>query len=226
MSSTLANLAGYVNSQLCTTLPLPDTAPPGPFATQTILVTGANTGLGLEAARHFVALGAARVILAVRSLEAGEAAARDIAASTGREGVAEAWELDLARYRSVEGFVMRVEEELEGGVDVLVGNAGVFLVRFERKEQEGGGEGDRDGNGDELTMVVNVISHMLLALLLLPKMRATAVAKGRPSVMTFTGSFTHWMTAFPERTAPDIFAGLADQKAARMRDRFVTHWRA
>jgi NAD(P)-dependent dehydrogenase (short-subunit alcohol dehydrogenase family) len=93
------------------------------------------------------------------------------------------------------------------------------MVEFERKEGEVGE--DENGEEDELTMVVNVISHMLLALLLLPKMRATAVAKGRPGVITFTGSFTHWMTAFPERTAPDIFAGLADRKTARMRDRLV-----
>ncbi|KAK3290437.1 uncharacterized protein B0H64DRAFT_427703 [Chaetomium fimeti] len=209
-TSTLSNLNTFLSSQLRTTLPPATTHT---FTSQTLIVTGANSGLGLEAARHFVAQGAARVILAVRSLSAGEAAARSIAESTGREGVAEAWELDLARYASVEGFVGRVERELEGGVDVVVANAGVFMVAFERQEEE-------EEGGPGMTMVVNVIGHMLLALLLLPKMRATAVARGRAGVITFTGSFTHWMTSFPERTAADVFAELADRKTARMKDRY------
>ncbi len=38
----------------------------------TYIVTGANTGLGLEASKHLVAVGAAKVIMAVRNIAAGE----------------------------------------------------------------------------------------------------------------------------------------------------------
>ena len=52
--------------------------PPAPptvsFHGKTILVTGANTGLGFEAAKHFLAFDTAHLILAVRSLEKGYAA--------------------------------------------------------------------------------------------------------------------------------------------------------
>jgi NAD(P)-dependent dehydrogenase (short-subunit alcohol dehydrogenase family) len=54
---------------------------------KTYVVTGSNTGLGLETARHLVNLAASRVLLAVRNLSAGEKAKKDIEESTGRRGV-------------------------------------------------------------------------------------------------------------------------------------------
>jgi NADP-dependent 3-hydroxy acid dehydrogenase YdfG len=54
---------------------------------KTYVVTGSNTGLGLESARHLVKLAAARVILAVRNQTAGEKAKKDIETTTGRQRV-------------------------------------------------------------------------------------------------------------------------------------------
>lgn len=62
---------------------------------RTIIVTGANTGLGKEAVRHLVQLNAERVILTSRVASKGEAAAKDIEQTTGRKGVVEVWDLDL-----------------------------------------------------------------------------------------------------------------------------------
>jgi hypothetical protein len=56
---------------------------------KTYVVTGSNTGLGLETARHLVEFAASRVILAVRNLTAGEKAKKDIEKSTGRQGAVE-----------------------------------------------------------------------------------------------------------------------------------------
>lgn len=198
--ANLANLKSFLNSQLHAKLPLPTKK----FTDQIIIVTGSNVGLGLEAARHLVRLGAAKVVLAVRSLPKGEAAAESIAASTGRRGVAEAWELDLTSYGSVEAFARRAREALPR-LDVLVANAGVYMMRFERAED------------NEANVTVNVVSHMLLALLLLPKLRETALATGRPAVVTFTGSFTHWMTQFPERESAHILDDLANEVRSRGR---------
>src|SRR6185436_1594402 len=84
--------------------------PPVPthkFTGQTIIVTGSNTGMGLEAARHFVHLDAAKVILGGRTLSKGEAAKTSIEQTTGKKGVVEVWELDMARYASVQAFAVR-----------------------------------------------------------------------------------------------------------------------
>ena len=136
--------------------------PPYPtkkYTDQTIIVTGSNAGLGLEASRHFVRLDAAKVILAVRNLEKGEAAKQSIEASTGRTGVVQVWQLDLASYESVKDFAKRAQG-LER-LDVLVENAGIVTFNFSMMED------------NESSITTNVVSPILHSLLLLPKLRET-----------------------------------------------------
>jgi short-subunit dehydrogenase len=96
----------FLKSQLFAKLPYPTSD----FSGQTVIITGSNTGLGLEAARHIVRLGAAKVILAVRNISKGEAAARDIIESTKvKENVIDVWQVDLSNYESVKAFGERVQ---------------------------------------------------------------------------------------------------------------------
>lgn len=118
----------------------------------------------------------------------------------------EVWELDLAKYESVLAFAEKAKG-LER-LDVVVGNAGVYPFEFEMAEE------------NELTITVNVVSTMLLGVLMVPKLRETAVKFGTVPVLTITGSFTHAQTKFPEREAANIFEKLADKKTARMKDRY------
>ncbi|PMD30124.1 putative short-chain dehydrogenase [Hyaloscypha variabilis F] len=193
----------YLRSHWFLTLPYPTHS----FSGQTIIVTGSNTGMGLEAARHFVRLGAAKVVLAVRSLARGQVAAESITRSTGRRGVVEVWELDLASYASVKALAARAAVELER-LDVVVSNAALSTTDFRQAED------------NEETVTVNFVSTMLLGFLLLPKLRETSVKFNKEVVLTFVGSFVHWLTAFPERKAENILMELADQKNARMEDRY------
>lgn len=178
------------------------------YSGQTVVVTGANVGLGLEAARHFVRLDAQKVIVAVRSRSKGEAAAKSIHESTGRVGVVEVWELDLSSHASVKAFAERAST-LER-LDIVINNAGILTRDFELVE------------GNESTITVNVVSALLLSLLLLPKLRDTSVRFKKEVVLTFTGSFTHFMTDFPEQKKENILKDLAIQANADMANRSVS----
>jgi NAD(P)-dependent dehydrogenase (short-subunit alcohol dehydrogenase family) len=85
-----------------------------------IVVTGANSGLGAVDSRELARAGA-RVIMASRDVEKGEAAARGIAAEVADADV-EVARLDLADLASVHEFADRMPDR----VDVLINNAGVM----------------------------------------------------------------------------------------------------
>lgn len=170
--------------------------PSQPFTDQTVIVTGSNTGLGKEAARHFTRLGAAKVILAVRNIKAGEEAKADIESTTqcGPDTV-EVWWLDLADYTSVKAFAARASKDLDR-IDMLCENAGIMTAR--RKMAE----------GHESTITVNVISTFLLALLMLPKLRDTSRKLDKQTTLSIVSSETHLWTTFPEQQADSIFDAL------------------
>lgn len=185
----------FIYSQLFVRPAYPDKL----FNGQTVIVTGSNVGLGKEAARHFARLGAARVILAVRNTEAGEAARADIERSTRcAPGTVEVWALDLSRPASVAAFAGRAERELDR-LDVLCENAGLatstkrVVPVAEGKGAEGGG-----GWGHESTIAVNVLGTFLLALLLLPALRETARRLRRETTLTVVSSGAHGHCEFPE----------------------------
>jgi retinol dehydrogenase-12 len=198
-----AMTAHWMHAQMWAKLPYPTKK----FTDQTIVVTGSNIGMGLEAARHFVRLDAKRVILAVRNIEKGEAAKKSIIESEKRpENTVEVWDLDLASYASTKAFAQRANRDLDR-LDVVVGNAGIYMYDFEMAEE------------DESTITVNNVSTFLMGIMLLPKLRETSITHHKETVLTLTGSFVHYLTDFPERNADNIFKGLADKKKARMADR-------
>ena len=87
------------------------------------VVTGADSGLGLEAATRLAGAGAA-VVMAVRDLDKGEAARGDIL-NIHPDAALEVRSLDLADLSSVRAFAATIEAE--GQLDVLVNNAGVMI---------------------------------------------------------------------------------------------------
>jgi NAD(P)-dependent dehydrogenase (short-subunit alcohol dehydrogenase family) len=113
---------------------------------RTIVVTGANSGIGRVAARDLAAAGA-RIVLAVRDVARGRKAAATFAGST------EVRELDLADLASVRAFAAA----WRGDLDVLIDNAGVMAV------PEG-----RTKDGFELQIGTNHLGHFALTNLLLP----------------------------------------------------------
>ena len=147
------------------------------FDQRVVLVTGANTGLGLEAARYFVQLGAAKVILGCRNVAAGTAAAADISRTTGRDHVCEVWPVDLGDFASVKRFVERAQSLKQ--LNAVVANAGVAKTRYSQTE------------GMETTIAVNVVGTFLLALGLLPLLKRSAAETGTAGHLVVVTSDVH-----------------------------------
>ena len=191
-------------NQWFTSLPYPT----ADYSGKTVIVTGANVGLGLEAARHYTRLNAAKVILGCRSLSKGEEAKRDIESTTHRTGVIDVWALDLQSYQSVRDFAARCATLPR--IDVLLENAGIHTMNFELAE------------GNESTLTTNVVSTFLLALLVLPKLKAVAKEHNVQPVISIVTSDTHVQPVFAERHAPqgEIFDTLNRKDAANMGERY------
>ena len=185
--------------QLFSKPPYPETD----FTGKTVVVTGSNTGLGKEAVRHFARLNAKEVIIAVRSVPKGEQARKEIEADLNPEGTISVWELDYGNYDSVKAFAKRAAEL--DRIDAVVLNAAVAGAPFQRFE------------GEESQIVVNVISTMLLAVLLVPILRQVASRHHIVPTISITSSEVHaFATGFPERNAENIFMALNDEKKSNM----------
>jgi NAD(P)-dependent dehydrogenase (short-subunit alcohol dehydrogenase family) len=130
---------------------------------RTVIVTGANTGIGLETARMLARRGA-DVVLACRDRAKGEAAVARIAAE-GPSGRARFAALDLADLDSVAGFADDFAAKHER-LDLLINNAGVMAPPFARTKQ-----------GFELQLGTNHLGHFALTGRLLPLVARTAGAR-------------------------------------------------
>ncbi len=139
---------------------------------RTVVVTGANSGLGLAAARGLAAAGA-DLVLACRNTEKAEDAAASIrnelpSATVAVEG------LDLSSLASVRDFAVRFDAERDG-LDLLINNAGVMAPP--RRQTD---------DGFELQLGTNHLGHFALTGLLLGQMQG----RGDARVVTVS-SFAH-----------------------------------
>ncbi|KAL2126566.1 hypothetical protein VTI74DRAFT_665 [Chaetomium olivicolor] len=124
--------------------------------------------------------------MAVRNLDKGSSAKRELLASTGRpDSAAEVWPLDMANHASVQAFARRAAAQLPR-LDGVLANAGIMTRTFARSE------------GHESTLNVNAISAFLLCLLLLPKLRESARRTGRPGRFTVPNSALHYLAPLHE----------------------------
>ena len=131
---------------------------------KTVIITGANTGIGLETAVD-LAKRSARVILACRSVERGETAAVQVRKRSGSDNVVFV-RLDLASLDSVRKFAAKILEE-EPRIDILINNAGVMAIPKLTITQD----------GFEMQFGVNHLGHFLLTNLLLDRIKETPSAR-------------------------------------------------
>lgn len=126
---------------------------------RTVLITGANSGLGLRSAMVLASKGA-RVLLACRSAERGQQAVERVSAGGGR---AEFVQLDLADLASVRSAAAEIRDRTGDVLDVLMNNAGVMAPPL-----------GRTADGFELQFGVNHLGHAALTWLLMPALRGAA----------------------------------------------------
>ena len=130
---------------------------------KTVLITGANSGIGKAAATELARRGA-HVVLTARDRPRGEVARDEIRRTSGNDAV-DLLLADFAVLDDVRRLAAEADQRLPR-IDVLVNNAGLMLT--ERRET-------RDGY--EATFQVNHLAPFLLTSLLLPKLVASAPAR-------------------------------------------------
>jgi len=129
---------------------------------QVIIVTGANSGIGLETSRQLCKQGA-KVILACRNPEKGQATEKELGENSTF------LPLDLCSLQSVRDFADAFAEKFDR-LDVLIANAGIMAGPLRRTK-----------DGFEAQFGSNHCSHFLLFLLLAPILESTAEKTGEPS---------------------------------------------
>lgn len=130
---------------------------------KTYVITGANSGIGLETARQLAKQGA-QVVMACRRLDEGQRIAEDIRSSTPLARL-EVRELDLGSLDSVRAFARKFSQE-HSALHGLVNNAGVMNTPLKRTS-----------DGFEMQFGVNHLGHFLLTQLLLPVLKTSAPSR-------------------------------------------------
>ena len=138
------------------------------------IVTGSNVGLGLEDARALVAKDAT-VIMAIRNIEKGETARKQIL-NQHPDADVKVMQLDLASLDSVKGFAKEFREKYDR-LDILINNAGVMMPPY-----------SKTADGFEMQFGTNHLGHFALTGLLLNLILKTE----RSRIVTVSSNAHRW----------------------------------
>jgi retinol dehydrogenase-12 len=198
---------------------------------KTIVITGANTGLGLDAAKHlyespkFLApvteltyefqsarMNVSRLVFACRNLEKGEAAKAAVMSELDDPDrlQIDVWQVDLDQFDSVRAFCRRVNHELDR-IDGFIANAGVELMEFDQSE------------GLERTLTVNVVSTFYMVISIWHKLQETIERYNVDTRLSLVGSLIHCMAPEHQLEPPEdveILEALSDRDTADMSSRY------
>jgi NAD(P)-dependent dehydrogenase (short-subunit alcohol dehydrogenase family) len=141
---------------------------------RTMLITGANSGLGLESTRMLAGRGA-RVVMACRNLDKGRQAMDEVRAAYP-DAELDLMELDLADLNSVRAFAQAFRQHYEK-LDVLMNNGGIMAPPLAHTK-----------DGFEMQLGVNHLAHFALTGLLLDQLEAAPDPR-----IVLISSFAHRM---------------------------------
>lgn len=172
----------FLKSQFCFT---PNWAPKNTdLSGQVAIITGATTGIGLVCARQMLDFKLSHLIIAVRSPKKGEGVAAEFRKKYSKATI-EVWPLEMESYQSIQDFARRVEKGLSR-INIAILNAGIMALNFEATPS----------TGHEKVIQVNYLSTVLLAILLLPIMKAKHPANS-PGRLTIVNSGVSLASKYP-----------------------------
>lgn len=186
----------FIQNQFRTKIELPTKERYPSVQGKCAIITGSNTGLGFESAAQLLALGLPHLIMAVRSLEKGNEAAKRLRDANPAAKI-DVWKLDMESYDSIQAFADRCHKELER-LDIAILNAGLSPLAF-----------GTCSTGHEKTMQVNHFGTALLAVLLLPCLKSKAGGKELPC-LTIVNSVMAHLCKFPNRNERPLLASFDD----------------
>lgn len=131
----------------------------GDQARRRVVVTGATSGIGKEAARVLAGKNAA-VVIAARNMQKAQATVDEIRAGYPKADVS-CRELDLSSLKSISAFAASYADEFDR-LDVLINNAGVMIPPYSKTE-----------DGFEIQLGTNHLGHFALTGHLLPLLKKT-----------------------------------------------------
>ncbi|KAI1278197.1 hypothetical protein F5Y07DRAFT_406893 [Xylaria sp. FL0933] len=174
---------------------------------KTAVITGSNTGIGLETARQLLDLGLSKLVLAVRDSSKGEIAREELYAGRVETHDIQVWNLDLGSYQSIIDFAEKAKT-LER-LDIVILNAGLWKVN----------ESFNSETGFEESIQVNYLSNILLLALLLPTLKSKA-REHPPRVVLVSSDTAAWVHFRP--TGPILAAFKRSAKKWNMQERYGT----
>lgn len=167
-----------------------------------VIITGANKGIGKEAAKQIANLGA-KIYMACRSLDSANEAREEIVSETGNQNVF-VKHLDLASTDSIINFAEQFKKE-ESKLDVLINNAGLWTKTKKLTDIN-----------VEQTFAVNVLGHQFITQLLLSELKNAAPSRIINTASHFAGGLDIDDINFEKKNYNETLAYKQTKQANRM----------
>ena len=122
----MPSIGNFLHTQLVLRIPKPTAS----FASKTVIITGASSGLGQEAAKHIIRLGASKLILACRNTAKGNETKHEIESALHcNKDILQLWPVNMESANSIRQFIERANNLPR--LDVVINNAGLAAHEFQ-----------------------------------------------------------------------------------------------
>lgn len=184
---------------------------------RTILITGANSGIGLAATRMLVSKGA-HVVMGCRNLQKSEPLADEI--NQAGPGKTTLLRIDTTDFESIDEFVQSLRDQDIRSLDVVVLNAGIMMVEYEEIASRSAANPKMESH-----MACNVVAHFYLTQKLLPFLapaaRIISVSAGAARLTAKSDSINYHSFLF--KSDPAAYDKIAAYNESKLGNLLIVH---